>query len=227
MRNPPRYDLYMHVVCVHVAPYFTYLMCSSLRGCQRRTANILFHYLHPNSLIIFHIGEASPQPVCFRVPHAPLLSSLFYSLAVKKVLCHIFYGSREFIMRFTSTVSCCFRRLNRLQPPPKKHFEIILITMMINFGANYAWLWPSTRQSATHSNNCLVNRLMMRCCEVLCWFDLWCSYTLASHLVAFINMRSENIAWVIISLNRYYPVCGRKCRWKTFYWSWHEKQSLC
>lgn len=57
----------------------------------------------------------------------------------------------------------------------------------------------------------------MRCCEVLCWFDLWCSYTLASHLVAFINMGSESIASVIISLNRYHPLCGRKCRWKSFY----------
>lgn len=38
-------------------------------------------------------------------------------------MCHIFYGSREFIMRFTSTVSCYFRRLNRFQPPLEKTFR--------------------------------------------------------------------------------------------------------
>lgn len=119
-----RYDLCYREICVHV-PMLRHILviwCGA-RWSTRDNAECS-HYLQLNFAIIFHDVKTNPttdpacQFPCFTptISNAPLLSSLFYSLAVRKVLSHILWYQRIYYVIYMNLMHAKFAMFASCSP---------------------------------------------------------------------------------------------------------------
>lgn len=203
--------------CFDVAPYFSYLICGSLERRAPGTNGEHLRYLKLNSAFIFHNVKTCPplltEPACLFScfttlnSNAPLLSSLFYSLAVRKVLCPILWYLWESLLNVIYMNLMCvvsaFSVCRKMFLDDKLCFTCLKSCFIM-------MLWPSAESPSAYSEhkysrNCLMMRCWLKYLLLMRTFDV---YRLPSiqHSKAFVGRRSNNnkcAAAFDILLNRY------------------------